>query len=87
MGQHRATMGERMSDSDTIRQLIADGRAIDEALRQAAMAARFEYVRAGLSMPVWRGGRLVWVEPNELKQYVADGHAASGGHEEAIRAV
>ena len=87
MGQHRATMGEHMTDSDPLRQLIADGRAIDEALRQAAMAARLEYVRAGLSMPVWQTGRLVWVEPNGLKQYVADGHAASGGHEEAIRAV
>jgi len=59
--------------------MIADGSAVDEALRQAAMAARLEYVRAGLSMPVWRGGCLVWVEPTELKQYEADGQRPAGG--------
>jgi hypothetical protein len=47
------------------------------------VAARREYVRAGLSMPVWRSGRLVWIEPNELKQYEADGHAADPGHDGA----
>jgi len=72
-----------MADSGTIRHFIADGRAIDEALRRAAAAARREYVRAGLSMPVWRGGRLWWVEPTELMQYESDGHTATLGHEDA----
>jgi hypothetical protein len=72
-----------MADSGTVRQLIANGGAVDEALRKAAAAARREYVRAGLSMPVWRRGRLVWVEPTELKQYEADGHAATFRHEGA----
>lgn len=72
-----------MADSGTIQHVIANGRAVDEALRQAAMAARLEYVRAGLSMPVWRGGRLVWVEPNELEQYDADCHTVILGHEGA----
>jgi hypothetical protein len=71
-----------MADSGTIRHVITDGRVIDEALRRAAVAARREYVRAGLSVPVWRGGRLVWIEPAELKQYEADGHAATGGDED-----
>jgi hypothetical protein len=59
---------------------MADGSSVEEALQRAAVAARREYVRAGLAMPVWRGGRLVWIEPNELEQYDADGHAAIRGH-------
>jgi hypothetical protein len=69
-----------MAESGTVRHVIADSSAVDEALRQAAMAARREYVRAGLSMPVWRSGRLEWIEPTELKQYQADGYAANRGH-------
>jgi len=72
-----------MTDSGTLRHLDADGAAIDEALRRAAAAARREYVRAGLSMPVWRSGRLVWIEPTELTQYDADGHAGIRGHQGA----
>jgi hypothetical protein len=67
-----------MADSSTIRQVIADGGVVAGALRQAAAAARREYVRAGLSMPVWRGGGLVWVEPTELKQFETDGQAPDG---------
>jgi hypothetical protein len=65
-----------MADSRTVQQLVADGSVVDEALRRAAAAARREYVRAGLSMPVWRSGHLLWIEPTELKQHEADGHAA-----------
>ena len=70
----------RMVSSGTVRNVMADGSSVEEALQRAAVAARREYVRAGLAMPVWRGGRLVWIEPNELKQYDADGHAAIRGH-------
>jgi hypothetical protein len=65
-----------MTESGTIRQLIATGRAVDDALWRAAAAARREYVRAGLSMPVWRTGRLVWVTPTELERYEAEGTPA-----------
>lgn len=58
------------------RDVMADGDAVEEALQRAAQAARREYVRAGLSMPVWRCGRLVWVEPSDLERYDAGGHAA-----------
>jgi hypothetical protein len=68
-----------MAESSTVQQLVADGGVVDEALRRAAVAARREYVRAGLSMPVWRRGRLVWVEPTELMQYEADGQRPPGG--------
>jgi hypothetical protein len=72
-----------MTDSGTLGHEIADRSVIDEALRRAAAAARREYVRAGLSMPVWRGGRLVWIEPTELKRYDADDHAGIRGHQGA----
>jgi len=72
-----------MADSGTVRHVIADSDVVDEALRRAAVAARREYVRAGLSMPVWRSGRLVWIEPTELEQYEADGHTATRGHDGA----
>jgi hypothetical protein len=62
-----------MANSGTVRNLMADGSSVEEALQRAAEAATREYVRAGLSMPVWRGGRLVWIEPTELEQYEADG--------------
>jgi hypothetical protein len=71
---------EGMANSGTVRNVLADGSSVEEALQRAAVAARREYVRSGLSMPVWRGGRLVWVEPTELGQYDADGHAAIRGH-------
>jgi len=48
-----------MLDSGNTRRLLADSGTVDAALRRAAAAARREYVRAGLSMPVWRSGRLV----------------------------
>jgi hypothetical protein len=72
-----------MADSGTVHHVITNGRGVDEALRLAAATARREYVRAGLSMPVWRGGCLVWVEPNELERYDTDGHTAIRGHEGA----
>jgi hypothetical protein len=70
---------ERMANSGTVRNILADGSSVEEALQRAAMAARREYVRSGLSMPVWRGGRLVWVKPTELEQYDADGHRPAAG--------
>jgi len=61
-----------MADSGMVRHVMTDGSSVDEALQRAAAAATREYVRAGLSMPVWRGGRLVWIEPAWLKRYEAD---------------
>ena len=72
-----------MADSGTVGQVMADGSSVEKALERAAVAARREYVRAGLSMPVWRGGRLVWIEPTELKQYDNDGDDVIRGHQGA----
>ena len=57
--------------------VIANGGSVQHALRRAAAAARREYVRAGLSMPVWRSGRLAWIHPTELQRYDTEGHGAA----------
>jgi len=67
-----------MSDSRDIGRIFEEGSAIDEALARAALAARREYVKAGLSMPVWRDGQLVWVAPGDL-----DVDGAEGRHDPA----
>jgi len=67
-------MGQRMTVSDRVGQAIANG-AVEAALRRAAESARRVYVRAGLSLPVWRDGHLLWIEPDELEQYDADSFA------------
>jgi hypothetical protein len=51
-----------------VTQLLSDDSLLEEALRQAALAARRMYVRAGLSMPAWCEGQLVWIEPRDLDQ-------------------
>jgi hypothetical protein len=51
--------------------------AIDDALRRAAVSARQQYVRAGLSMPVWRGGRVVWLKSGDVVRFCADNDAGS----------
>jgi hypothetical protein len=68
-----------MADTGTVQHVMANGNSVEKALQRAAMAARREYVRAGLSMPVWRGGRLVWVETAELARYEADETSATRG--------
>jgi hypothetical protein len=60
--QSPVTIGVR-----NIGQLFEEGSAIDQAVRRAGLAARREYARAGLSMPVWCNGRVVWVEPEDLE--------------------
>ena len=56
-----------MADSRDTNQLIRDHGLVLGALRQAAMAARREYVLRGLPMPVWRDGALVWLVAHELE--------------------
>ena len=50
----------------TIAELFEDGRAIDEALRLAAQDALRFHQRMGHQVPIWRDGRVEWVDPGEL---------------------
>jgi len=56
-----------VSESRDISKAFRDGAVIDDAVRRAGEAAIREYVRTGMSMPVWRRGRVVWIPAEELE--------------------
>ncbi len=57
-----------MSDTkSTIDELFEDGRAIDEALKEAARDARRLHKALGNPMATWADGRVVWVQPEDIQ--------------------
>jgi len=60
-----------MSNTEpTLDELFEDGRAIDEALIEAARDARRLHKALGNPMATWRNGEVVWVQPKDI---VVDG--------------
>ena len=56
-----------MTDSHpTIDELFEDGRAIDEALKDAARDARRLHKALGNPMATWVDGRVVWIQPDDI---------------------
>jgi hypothetical protein len=56
-----------MSDNkSTLDELFEDGRAIDEALKEAARDARRLHKALGNSMATWKDGQVVWVRPEDI---------------------
>ncbi len=56
-----------MSDSEpTIEELFEDGRAIDEALKEAARDARRFHKAMGNPMATWVDGQVVLVQPDDI---------------------
>lgn len=51
----------------TVDELFEDGRAIDEALREAARDARRLYKACGRPMATWKDGQVVWIQPDEIQ--------------------
>lgn len=51
----------------TITELFEDGRAIDEALLEAARDARRLHKALGNPMATWKDGRVVWVQPEDIE--------------------
>jgi hypothetical protein len=65
-----------MSDSEpTIDELFEDGRAIDEALKEAARDARRFHKAMGNPMATWVDGPVVSVQPDDI---VVDDEPAPG---------
>lgn len=54
-------------DKSTIDELFEDGRAIDEALLEAARDARRLHKALGNPMATWADGRVVWVQPEDIQ--------------------
>ena len=56
-----------MSDNkSTLDELFEDGRAIDEALKEAARDARRLHKALGNPMATWKDGQVVWVRPEDI---------------------
>ena len=51
----------------TLAELFEDGRAIDEALLEAARDARRFHKAIGNPMATWLNGRVVWVQPEDIR--------------------
>lgn len=51
----------------TVDELFEDGRAIDEALREAARDARRLHKAFGRPMASWQNGQVVWIPPDEIQ--------------------
>ena len=49
-----------------IGELFEDGRAIDAALRDAALDARRLHKALGNPMATWRDGQVVWIQPEDI---------------------
>lgn len=57
-----------MSDAEpTLTELFEDGRAIDEALKEAARDARRLHKALGNPMATWKDGQVVWIQPADIK--------------------
>jgi hypothetical protein len=64
----RRPKGIRMSDHEpTLDELFEDGRAIDEALREAARDARRFHKAMGNPMATLVDGNVVWVQPEDIR--------------------
>ena len=68
-----------MSDTEpTLDELFEDGRAIDEALREASRDARRFHKAMGNPMATWIDGSVVWIQPEDIRIGDAPPHADSG---------
>jgi hypothetical protein len=56
-------MNERKS---TIDELFEDGRAIDDALKEAARDALHLHRALGNPMATWKDGQVVWIQPEDI---------------------
>jgi hypothetical protein len=76
-----------MSDHEpTLDELFEDGRAIDDALREAARDARRFHKARGNPMATLVDGKVVWVQPEDIRvddDGLPSGNAESGGRSDA----
>ena len=50
----------------TREELIADHAGTEAALQRAGQEAVLEHARAGLPVPTWENGKVVWLQPEEV---------------------
>lgn len=59
-------MQTRRGQEQDVSRIVTQGRAVDEALHRAGVAALLRDKRLGLSVPVWRNGRVEWIPPEHI---------------------
>ncbi|MBM2837752.1 MAG: hypothetical protein HW415_377 [Deltaproteobacteria bacterium] len=58
----------REAREKNIDQIFAEGTLIDRALKQAVHEALLQHKRAGNPIAVWRDGKIVWLNPEDIVQ-------------------
>ncbi len=56
-----------MQTTDRIEELFIDGRLLDEGVRFAAQQAVWEAKQLGFPISVWRDGRVVIIQPEDIQ--------------------
>lgn len=51
----------------TIGEIFADGRLVDEALKRAVREAILRHKLAGNPIVVWEDGKTVWIQPENIE--------------------
>jgi hypothetical protein len=51
----------------SIEEMFRDGRPIVAALRKAVREAVLQHKRAGNPIPSWKSGRVVWIQPKDIR--------------------
>ena len=49
-----------------IEKILREGTAVDRAMREAAREAFRRHKQAGVPVALWKNGRTIWVEADEL---------------------
>jgi hypothetical protein len=57
----------KIKGSRTTQERFSDDKVIDRAMRMAVKAALLRHKRAGVSIVVWRSGKVVRIKPNQIK--------------------
>jgi hypothetical protein len=52
----------------SITEIMTDYKAIEGAMQRAVRDAVLAHARAGRSVPTWRDGKVVWLQPEEILQ-------------------
>lgn len=55
-----------VAQKKTIDELFHEGKAIDEALKQAVQAALLQHKKAGNPVAAWRDGKVVLIKPEDI---------------------
>ena len=65
--RQKASKAMKTTRPQTIRDIMSEGTLIDEAMAKAAREAWALHKRAGVPVPIWRAGKIVWIKPEDIQ--------------------